>query len=285
MRINASTLCTMCTLIIGKGPIFYVLVFIMIKVMCSIFLLFFLLPGSAYSADRVVRISCGEWGAWAGAELPHYGFVNHVIAKAFERAGYAVEFKFYPWPRAYDLVVDGEVDASSYWFKNEERQKTCLYSDPVNAEEFVFFHRKDKPMPKWEKLSDLCNVKIGVNTGVTYTDEFWRLGRDGVLQFDRTHKHEDNFSKLLDGRTDIFPAAKMMGMNVLRENFRQEDMDRLIYDMKPLAVRSGYLLFSRKVSEAESMRAAFNKALASLRADGTYERMLQDLYEGKYNSN
>ncbi len=246
--------------------------------------LIFLLPCISIASDRVIHITSGEWAPMTGEKLPHGGFVNHVAVEAFKRSGYNAKITYCPWPRAYARVAYGNVEASSFWYKNKAREEDCLFSDPVNTEEVVFFHLKGHPLPQWNELLDLKDLTFAVNTGVTYTDEFWALGHRGFLNFHQSNKHEDNFAKLLRGRVDTFPASKIMGLRVLKEHFPIEEQNSITYDDKPFAVSHGYLLFGKTHPNALKLVEAFNRGLGKLRQDGTYDKMLKDFRNGAYNA-
>ncbi len=245
-------------------------------------LLFLMLTSPCIAQGKTISISSSDWAPWTGKNLPHGGFVNHVVVEAFKRAGYTATVSFYPWPRAYELAVHGEVEASSFWYKNKARQEECFYSDPINKEEVVFFHLRGKLFPKWNDLMDLKNMSFAVNTGVTYTDEFWALSHRGFLKFHKSNTHEENFAKLLLGRVDAFPASKIMGLAVLKEHFTTEEQRHVVCAEKPLTVCNGYLIFGKETPESPKLVEAFNKGLKKLRKEGTYESLYQDLLNGEY---
>ena len=174
------------------------------------------------SAKETISISTGAWAPWSGKDLPHKGFVLHVVEEAFNNVGYDVEYKFYPWKRAYAMVADGKVQASAYWYESDKRKQDCYYSDKLTEEKIVFFYKKTDPMKNWENLEDLKDYKIGISRGVTYTDRFLELGEKGVLDFDMANNDLTNFKKLVKERIDIFPSAQVMGYKLLRDNFSPE---------------------------------------------------------------
>ncbi len=243
-----------------------------------------LLPCLALASDRVVHISSGEWAPMTGKDLAHGGFINHVIREAFSRMGHEVQIDFFPWARSYALMLYGEVDASSYWFTSKKRDSECLYSDPINTEEVVFFHLKGKPIPSWKTLEDLGGMNIAVTTGVTYTDEFLKLGREGAYTLFPSTKQIDNFTKLIRGRVDAFPTSKRAGLNILRKSFSPAEQNAITYDEKPLTITPGHLAFTLKRKDSRKLLQTFNEGLKAIRKDGTYDRLKQDLMNGVYNA-
>lgn len=251
----------------------------------TVFLLtFFMLAGYGVAADSVVRISTGEWVPMTGQYVRHGGFVNHVVAEAFQRVGYEVVFEYTPWPRAYELAINGDVDASSYWYHTEKRAQDCWYSDPVISEKIVFFHLKGKPVPKWERLADLKGLRIAAITGVGYTDEFWELGERGVFTIFESNDSSANFEKLIRTRVDLFPAAKVMGEALLRTGFTEAERNVITHGKKPLAVRTGHVVFSRRLAGSEQLMKAFDVGLKQIREDGTYEKLYRSLLRSGYDA-
>jgi polar amino acid transport system substrate-binding protein len=236
------------------------------------------------SAQDSVTISTGEWAPWSGKDLPHNGFVLHVVKEAFKNAGYNVQYKFYPWKRAYSMVASGKVQASAYWYESDKRKQDCYYSDKLTEEKIVFFYKKTNPMSDWKSLEDLQDYKIGASRGVTYTDKFWKLAEQGVLDLDVANDDLTNFKKLVKGRIDIFPSAQVMGYKLLRDNFSPEVVETIETNPKPLATTTGHLLLPKNRDDAQELLKAFNQGLQELKDSGRYDKLLDDVLAGKYSN-
>ncbi len=252
------------------------------KLLFFSFILMTLLFVNTIIFAETITVTTGEWGPWAGKKRFQKGFVCHIIQEAFGRNGYKVKFSFYPWKRAYILLVKGKVDASAYWFPSEERKKMCLYSDVVTQEKVVFFHLKGKPMKDWEKLEDLKGYKIGVSLGHTYTDHFWVLGRQKLLNFELVNNDLINLKKLIYKRIDIFPAALVMGLDIIRTRMNTSFEDQITYHPKPFRVTTGHLIFKKDRKHSKKYLKIFNEGLKELKNDGTYDTYMNDLISGKY---
>lgn len=235
------------------------------------------------SAGETVRITTGEFSPWTSESLKHQGFTNRVIREAFKLEGYAVEFTFYPWKRAFESAKSGEkFHATSYWYPSDERAKDFIYSDPIQSDATVFFHLKSNPPPEWETLDDLKGMRIGATAGFTYTTEFWDAAKSKRLDIEEAASEELNFKKLLKGRIDLFPSDPLVGQKVLQENFGSKEIETVTYHDKPMVAPTGHLLFSRKLANGEALVAAFNRGLAKLRDSGRYTLFQTDLIAGKY---
>lgn len=231
---------------------------------------------------EVLVIATGEYKPYCGDNLPHYGFVNHVIEKAFREVGREVRFEFYPWARSFDLALSGAVQAVSYAYGAGSREREFLLSDPITHERMVVFHRKGRRMPEWNSLRDLHGNVIGVTRSFAYTDELWDLARQGVFTLNVANTDQLNFAKLLDGRIDLFIAAEMVGYRILRTRFSPNEVAVLASTAKAVVDHHGYLAFSRVAKGGEKLREEFNRGLRILKETGAYEVMYQDLLNGRY---
>ena len=244
----------------------------------------FMIPAAPAAGRQTLTVSTGEWAPWTGENLKHNGFVCHVVKQVFDRAGYDVSFKFYPWKRAYILLKNGAVHASAYWYESLKRKRHCYYSGSLTRERIVFFHLKTKPVGRWENLSDLKEYRIGASRGNTYTDEFWELAEKGTLNVDVADNDLLNFKKLIRERIDIFPSSQIMGTKLLRENFSPEAASILDYSRKPLTVTTGHLLFPKVRDDSAELLEVFNEELEAFKKEGLYDRYMDDLIQGGYSN-
>ena len=241
--------------------------------------------GSAESPgqpDKTITIATGEWAPWTGMDLPYNGFVCRVVEDVFSRAGYEVDFAFYPWQRAYAMILQGRADASAYWYISDRRKEDAYYSDPLTREKIVFFHLKTEPMADWETLADLEPYRIGVSRGNTYTDELWEMGEQGVLTLDKADGDLANFRKLLAGRIDIFPCSKLRGYTLLNAHFSEGTVALLAHHETPLDEPTGHLIFPRGKDGSLALKRVFNAHLRQLRDEGVYRKYIEILEHDAY---
>lgn len=242
-----------------------------------------LLSGVALSENKeTVVISTGEWAPWTGEKISNKGFVCHLLTEIFASQGYNVEFKFYPWKRTEAMVIEGKVHASAFWYYSEERAQKVYYSAPITEEKVVFFYRKDKPIKDWATLSDLKGYKIGVSRGNTYTDESWEMGNTGVLNFDVVNNDIADIKKLFYGRIDVFPGSLVMVTELMRKELNAEDLEKITYNERPLRVGIGHIIFPKARGDGKKIMAAFHAGLKKLKADGTYDKYMNDMLNGEY---
>ena len=62
-------------------------------------------------AGETITIATLEYAPFTGKNLKFNGFVNHVIAEAFQRRGHGVKFAYLPWKRAVTETKNGQYPA------------------------------------------------------------------------------------------------------------------------------------------------------------------------------
>lgn len=235
-------------------------------------------------SSKTVTIATGEYAPYCSSSIKHKGFVSHVISEAFGREGYRVEFDFLPWKRAKKQSRVGGYDATSWWAYNPERAENFYYSDEVVKSSLHFFYLKSKNFDfDWKTLSDTAGRSIGVSRSYHYSDEFAAYRKDHPEQIEEVNDDEQNFRRLLRGRTDLFPVDVVVGLEMLRTKFGPNVIHQVAFHPRPLTSRAGFLLFPKvKGERSEELREVFNRGLKKIREDGTYDRMYDDLLSGVY---
>jgi polar amino acid transport system substrate-binding protein len=234
------------------------------------------------SAEEIITISTLEYHPWTGKNLKSNGFVNHVIAEAFQRRGYTVRYTYLPWKRAVTATKSGQYSALSYVYWSKDREKEFYLSDPISLEKIVFFHLKSNPIKDWKTLDDLKDYKFGATRGYTYTKEFWDAAKSKRLMVDVTNSDIQNFKKLLVGRIDIFPSGFVNGHSLLQKEFNPGIPRLISVHPKPLSKTTGHLAFAKSRKNSENLLRTFNQGLAKLKKEGLYDKFMDDLLAGKY---
>ena len=235
------------------------------------------------SAEEIITISTGEYTPWTGKNLKYNGFLNHVIAEAFQRGGYTVKYTYLPWARGYMETKNGKYSALSYVYWSKDREKDFYLSDPISVEKIVFFHLKSNPMKDWKTLDDLKNYNFGATREYTYTKEFWKAAESKRLKVNVTDSDRQNFKKLFVGRIDIFPSGLVNGYSFLQKEFDVSKSQLISFHPKPLSETTGHLAFTRGRKNSENLLRIFNQGLAILKQEGLYDKLKDDLLAGKYN--
>lgn len=249
----------------------------------SIFLIFILLLcGTQLYAQKIIRITNGEWQPYLSEYSYEYGLASHIVTEAFKLEGITVEWGFFPWKRSYELVKRGTWDASALWWPTKETKENFLISLPVIKSSFVFFHLKSKKF-KWKTMQDVQGLQIGFSRGYYYGKEFMTALKEKKIDIQMANSDKLNFKKLLKGRIDIFPNEQLVGRSQISNIFSDEKAKLFTYNPKEFAISTLNLIINKKSKRANFFLNKFNSGLNKLKKSGKIEQMYKELKLGKYN--
>ena len=221
------------------------------------------LPILAADEDKIIKIAAGNWPPFIGQQLEDYGYVGKRISDIFAEQGYQVEFHFFPWKRAYKQASEGKFVATAVWMFAEERTEHFMFSDPVAQEQFVFFHRKDKPF-EWQSLADIEGKHLGGGLGYSYGSALDRMLEEDKLTINRVETPEKAFQLLKYRRVELVPEEKHIGMFALSKQ-PIETQELITYNPKPFLRNDSYLMFSKAHPQASTLLEVFNQGLKKIK--------------------
>ncbi len=246
----------------------------------QITLLFFL--SSALFAETEIRITNGEWEPYMGEYCPHYGLASHIVSEAFKLEGIKVKWRFYPWKRALMLAKRGKRwEASCCWWPSEEISKNFFISEPVCESSVVFFHLKDYKFT-WNSIDDLKGLRIGGTFEYDYSSEFMNAMNKKRIHVELVANDELNYRKLLKKRIVIFPNDPLVGYSQIRNTFPPEKAKLFTHHPKKLQSTSLNLIISKQSKNGKLFLRIFNSGLKKLKNSGKLDKMLKDVWIGKY---
>jgi polar amino acid transport system substrate-binding protein len=226
-------------------------------------------PDPGFCADRSVRLATLEWEPYIGRDLEGFGFGAEILREAFHRAGYEVTFSFMPWVRALKEAELGRYDAVCFAYHSKERAGKYLFSAPY-AESTLGFCTLQGSGLTVRGLEDLAPYRIGVVRGFVNTPEFDALE---TLRKEEVKNEWMNLKKLLNGRVDVIVIDRFVMRHVLKTHFpdRKDTVDFL---EPPLAVHPLHLMFSKQREHSAAKLRAFNRAVETMRQDGSMDRIM-----------
>lgn len=228
-----------------------------------------------------LRITNGEWPPYLSRDLQHYGLATRIVTEAFAQEGIQVEYAFFPWNRAFQLAQSGRWDGTAIWLQSPEREADFYLSDPVIDSTFVFFHRKDFAFD-WKTVDDLHGLRIGGTLEYNYGEKFEAAEKAGALQVERVSSDEQNFSRLLANRIQVFPMERDVGLEMLRKKFSAADRNRITWHKLPVRHDPLHLLLTRKNPLNALNIVRFNRGLKQLRDSGRIQQYLEESRQGRY---
>lgn len=237
--------------------------------------------GAAGVEQKTLRISAGEWPPYLSESIENHGPIAHLIKDIFAEEGYAVEFRFLPWPRAYAEAATGSFDATAIWMHKTERESDFFFSDPVLDEQFVFFHLKSQHF-SWKTFQDLNGMLIGGGLEYSYGPKFDTYLKEKKVRMERVTTDQQNFGKLLRERITLYPQEINVGYAALRTHFSRKDVERITHNPKPLLVNQSFLMLPKSQKASTKLKDKFNIRLQQFRENGKYQKYFDDLQSGNY---
>jgi polar amino acid transport system substrate-binding protein len=180
-------------------------------------------------------------------------------------------------PFATTIVEDGQVtpallrgdfDGSPAIWKDAERERTLLFSEPYLENRLVLVGRKGADVSA-TTLSALAGRRIALVEGYAYGEEVEKSGP----VFVRTKSAEDTLSQLLAGKVD-FALMDDLVVQYIADNHAREAQAKLQLGTTPLVRRPLHLAINRSFPDAQGIITRFNAQLKGMIADRTYHRLL-----------
>lgn len=216
-----------------------------------------------------ISFTCNEWRPYVDPAAKGYGMVTEIVAQVFARAGFSMSATFLPWPRALRAVTEGEIETTVAW-QNAERERKFIFSEPFMINKFSFLKLRNRSIT-WNTLEDLRGYTFAVMKEASYDPEF-----DNAPFLKKIYVYRANVAikMVMAGRVDMAPRD-LGAAHYLLSEYPAEEARLVDFVDKPLSERPMHLIVSRKLAKHKEIIDAFNKGLAELRGDGTYDRILK----------
>lgn len=238
------------------------------------------MPAATSKAESECHLSLG-WDPWepyhfsgVGGEMQ--GLDIDLVNELAERAGCRLEFVQGSWAGLLRLIRLGDLDMLLGATHTSEREEFAWFSAPYRHEEFLLYVRASE-LNQWaaDSLRELLgnDFRIGVTQGYIYSAPINELQTDPNYQdsFVEAAVGELNFTHLMDYRIDGFIEDPFVAATIQRRRSWGGEIEPL-----PLDFGSGevHILFSRASVDEQQVRQ-FDRALESMRDDGTYDAIMQ----------
>ncbi len=227
------------------------------------------------SGDNIVVMTTGEWEPFTSDAMEGKGFFCELVTAAFNEAGYEAEYEFHAWERAELMAEDGDVFAAIPYSYTESRAEIFLFSDEVAIAGSKFFYKTggnvDGAGIDYKSLDDVQDFKIGGIQGYFYQEAF---DAHGGLDVEWVANEESAVRMLQEGRVDLVLSNEIMMWaligNLYPDNIGEFETIENYYSKDEL-----YVMASKTYPDSEQLLADFNAGLNQIRADGTYDRILE----------
>jgi polar amino acid transport system substrate-binding protein len=223
--------------------------------------------------SQTLVIVTNEYPPYVLADTPH-SFLPDLFAAIGREMGIHFDVQIMPWKRGEYEVKNLSAWGAAPYVRTPERDKIYDFSAPLYTSASDFFaYSKDgtKPDIPYETLADLRNYRIGGIQGYYYQKMFKEAG----LDVDYALNEEQNFQRLQLGRIDLFPAATTVGWYIVYKMFPPDQAAKFYTLKKPLVPEKPLsVMISKQYPDGSRLLARFNAALARIKANGTYDRLV-----------
>ena len=222
------------------------------------------------AAAEKLRLVADAWPPFTDATLVSGGLATDIVSTALARAGYASDFEQVPWARALLGVGEGRYDVLVNAWYTEERTKLGQFSGEYLLNRVRFLKRKDVPI-EFNNLQQLHTYPIAVVRGYAYSPEF---DEDVSLQKVPVHNFAMAVRMVAADRVKLTLEDEYVARYYLaRESAKVRNSVEFL--PKPLSENSLHILVSLKNPQHEQIVANFDREIAEMKADGSYERLIK----------
>ncbi|WP_018607630.1 substrate-binding periplasmic protein [Uliginosibacterium gangwonense] len=217
----------------------------------------------AFAESPTLTMGVFSWEPYVSTNPEHYGVISEIAITALERTGYKIEVHDYPFSRVMKNLEFGIIDIAPAISPNTERAKTVDFSSPIYNVEMGFTFKKGRI--HYQTISDLKAYTAGVMLGTFWINE---LTSAGIL-YEGAAEQEQNIRKLILDRVDFVCMPKGVAWHLLTQ--MGEDPNNYEFG---LFKHEGQPLGISKRTPFKTLREDFERGLASIKRDGTYDKIV-----------
>jgi polar amino acid transport system substrate-binding protein len=217
-----------------------------------------------------LRLVADTWPPFTDATLVNGGLATDIVSTALARAGFASDFEQVPWARALLGLGEGRYDVLVNAWYSDERTQLGQFSGAYLINRVRFIKRKDAPI-EFNNLQQLHTYPVAVVRGYAYSQAF---DDDVSLQKVPVHNFAMAVRMVAADRVKLTLEDEYVARYYLaRESAKVRNAVEFL--PKTLSENSLHILVSLKNPRHEQIVAGFDREIARMKADGSYERLLR----------
>jgi polar amino acid transport system substrate-binding protein len=198
------------------------------------------------------------------------GLSTDLIRTALGRAGYTTEYEQVPWARAVHGVSEGRYDILINAWYSEDRTRIGQFSGEYLVNRLRFLKRKTSSVD-YQSLTQLHPYSIAVVRSYAYSPAF---DGDADMKKVLVASFSTAVRMLAAGRVELTVEDEYAARFALSRE-PDEVRDNVEFLPKSLSENSLHILVSLKSPDHEKIVADFDKAIAAMKADGTYDKLFK----------
>jgi polar amino acid transport system substrate-binding protein len=227
------------------------------------------LANTSVFAETTVKLMANTSPPYTDAKLPEEGLAMELVKHIYSRTSYSPEITIQGWSRAVEGAQLGVYDGlASVWY-TESRNKDLMFSEPYLSSKLIMVKLRARP-GRLRSLADLSGRRLGIRADYAYGIDFEAI--PNVILVEENHLIQ-NLLSLLNGSVDVVIGdQRTMAMQIT--DYLGDHRSKFEVIKIDLPNRERHVAASRDLAGHKEMIAAFNRALAESRKDGSYDAIL-----------
>ncbi|ODN43284.1 substrate-binding periplasmic protein [Piscirickettsia litoralis] len=212
-----------------------------------------------------------------GSTKSPQGLYPELIKAIFFRMDDDLRIQVFPWKRTLSSAEQGKGFIAGI-YKTPKREEIFNYSQPFYVEEVMVFVPTDSAINinSSTDLSALKGKNVGLVAGFSYGSTVDAVVKAKLFKEQRANSDILNFKKLLKGRLDAVISAKLTGQTIIA---KMKLGNKIKMINVPVNKGDVYIAVSKKLADKVAVLDRFNKAIESMKQDGSYNKFMEEFIE------
>ena len=195
-------------------------------------------------------------------------FALDLVEEGTRRIGRQTTTAFVEAAKFTPALVAGPFDGSGAAWKDAERERVLLFSQPYLENRLILVTRRGGDVSA-KALAELKGKRIAIVEGYSYGDTIDTAGPTFV----RSRSEEDSLALLLKSAVDYTLMDELV-VEYIVDHHPEEARTRLQFGARPLITRQLFFAVRRTLPDAPSIIDRFNAQLRAMITDHTYHKLL-----------
>ena len=195
-------------------------------------------------------------------------FALDLVEEGTRRIGITTTTAFVEAAKFTPALLTGPFDGSGAAWKNAERERALLFSQPYLENRLILVARRGGDVSA-KALAELKGTRIAIVEGYAYGDTIDTAGPTFV----RSRGEEDSLALLLKSAVDYTLMDELV-VEYIVDHHPEEARTRLQFGARPLITRQLFFAVRRTLPDAQSIIDRFNGQLRAMITDHTYHKLL-----------
>ena len=217
---------------------------------------------------KKLHMAANEWPPFISRSLPGHGLSVELVSQVLSQAGYKVEMSFAPWQKVGEGMEQGLYDIGVAAWKNKDRQKTLLFSDPYFYNQLVVIStdKKVDNLKTFQQRLTLERQTVGLMEDYAYGE---LIPKNANAAY---HKHYSTLLRNLASK-ELDMTLSDLSVAQFYLNSHANLMPRLHISNQPIQSRSLHITMFKNHPVSQQVINDFNHALAQFKKTKAYKAL------------